>query len=102
LSKGWPDLSLISFRQVARTRSFTWLESMRFCGAAMERLKAALVDGQVNILRWRATETDSLLGAPQILMLPRTVGNKPSLVGRTHRTRARSGVHYRRSCCSRR
>ena len=46
------------------------MDSMRFCKAAMERLKAALIDGQVNVLRGRAPETDPFLGAPQILMLP--------------------------------
>ena len=32
-------------------------------------LESSLIDGQVNVVRWRAPETDSCLGAPHILML---------------------------------
>ena len=31
-------------------------ESMRFCGAVMEGLRATLFDGQVNVSRWWAPE----------------------------------------------
>jgi DNA-directed RNA polymerase specialized sigma24 family protein len=44
-------------------------ESMRFRRAAIECSRAALIDGQVNVLRWRAPEADPQFGAPQILML---------------------------------
>ena len=32
-------------------------------------LESSLIDGQVNVVRWRAPEIDSCLGAPHILML---------------------------------
>jgi hypothetical protein len=55
------------------------VESMRFRGAAIERSGAALIGGQVNVLRWRAPENGPQFGAPQILMLSGLLGGTASL-----------------------
>jgi hypothetical protein len=45
-------------------------ESMRFRRAAIECSRAALIDGQVNVLRWRALEADPQFGAHKSLCSP--------------------------------
>jgi hypothetical protein len=42
---------------------------MRLYGVGIEQLSAVVIDVLMNVLRWRAPETDAAMGAPQILML---------------------------------